>query len=153
MYFPSAPITSSTNPAEYTSLPRRKHVYLGETVQLLFILRHRAAAGKRGDAVAPWKHLAESLSARASVCAAARRPETPGGLEEGTFCEEGSSSEESEDGRRDTLGWRTDCNFTQKQSSAPLIHNSPRDRRHQGGEAETVQTGGWAPAPGPGWFN
>lgn len=146
MYFPSAPITSSTNPAEYTSLPRRKHVYLGETVQLLFILRHRAVSGKRGgDAVAPWKHLAGSLSARASVCAAARRPETAGGPES-SFYEEESSSEESEDGSEGTLGWRPDCHLTSRQSSAPLIHNSPRDGRQHGSEAVTVRTRGqgWA---------
>lgn len=141
MYFPSAAITSSTNPAEYTSLPRRKHVYLGETVQLLFILRNRAAAGKRGDAVAPWKHLAGSLSARASVCAAARRPETAGGPET-SFDEEESSSEESEDGSEGAAGWRPDCNLTSRPSSAPLIHNSPRDRRQHGGEAVTVQASG-----------
>lgn len=141
MYFPSAPITSSTNPAEYTSLPRRKHVYLGETVQLLFILRNRAVAGKRCDAVAPWKHLAGALSARASVCAAARRPQTAGGLES-SFYEEESSSEESEDGSEGTPGWRPDCNVSSRQSSAPLIHNSPGDRRQHGGEAVTVQTRG-----------
>ncbi|XP_075889987.1 trafficking protein particle complex subunit 14-like [Nelusetta ayraudi] len=137
MYFPSAPITSSTKPAEYTSLPRRKHVYLGETVQLLFILRHRAAAGKLGDGVAPWKHLANSLSARASVCAAERRTQTAGAVEN-SFCEEEeSSSGESEDGSEGSPGWGPDCNLTPRQSSAPLIHNSPRDRPQHGGEAVT----------------
>lgn len=139
MYFPSAPITSSTNPAEYTSLPRRKHVYLGETVQLLFILRHRAAAGKLGDGVAPWKHLANSLSARASVCAAERRTETAGAVENSFSEEESSSSGESEDGSEGTPGWEPDCNLTPRQSSAPLIHNSPRDRWQHGGEAVTVR--------------
>lgn len=142
MYFPSAPITSSTKPAEYTSLPRRKHVYLGETVQLLFILRHRAAAGKLGDGVAPWKHLANSLCARASACAAERRTETAGTVEN-SFCEEESpsppSSGESEDGSEGAPGWGPNCNLPPGQSSAPLIHNSPRYRRQHGGDAVTVR--------------
>lgn len=131
MYFPSAPITSLSNPAEYTSLPRRKHVYLGETVQFLFILRRRRTAEK-GDRVTPWKDLVRSLSARASVCVAERRLEAAS-EEEGSCGEE--SPEESEDGTEVNTGRGPDRNRTFRQSSALLIHNLASDRRQHGAEA------------------
>ncbi|XP_026189493.1 trafficking protein particle complex subunit 14 isoform X2 [Mastacembelus armatus] len=62
LYFPAAPISSLSDLADYTSLPRRNHVYLGETVQFLLVLRSRKTAVRN--------ELAGSLSALASVCVA-----------------------------------------------------------------------------------
>lgn len=45
MYFPAVPITDLSDPARYRSLPRRSHLYLGETVRFLLVLRCRDAAG------------------------------------------------------------------------------------------------------------
>ncbi|KAL4007623.1 hypothetical protein ACER0C_001475 [Sarotherodon galilaeus] len=56
MYFPVAQISSLSDAANYTTLPQRKNVYLGETLQFLLVLRSRGPGG--------------SLCALASVCAA-----------------------------------------------------------------------------------
>lgn len=72
MYFPSAPVSSPSDLEEYESLPRRDHLYLGETVQFLLVLRFR----KQPDGVdrrGPLKRLASSLSAQASACVAEGR--------------------------------------------------------------------------------
>lgn len=41
MYFPAVPITDLSDPARYRTLPRRSHLYLGETVRFLLVLRCR----------------------------------------------------------------------------------------------------------------
>ncbi|XP_019747536.1 uncharacterized protein C7orf43-like [Hippocampus comes] len=43
MYFPAVPITDLSEPARYRTLPRRSHLYLGETVRFLLVLRCRDA--------------------------------------------------------------------------------------------------------------
>lgn len=43
MYFPAVPITDLSDPARYRTLPRRSHLYLGETVRFLLVLRCREA--------------------------------------------------------------------------------------------------------------
>lgn len=43
MYFPAVPITDLSDPARYRTLPRRSHLYLGETVRFLLVLRCRDA--------------------------------------------------------------------------------------------------------------
>ncbi|KAK2900300.1 trafficking protein particle complex subunit 14 isoform X1 [Channa argus] len=76
MYFPAAPITSLSDPALYTSLPRRKHVYLGETVEFLLVLR--SLVGRNDSpSLLPWKVKVGSLSALASVCVAETRQHSP----------------------------------------------------------------------------
>uniref|UniRef100_A0A1A7XF81 Chromosome 7 open reading frame 43 n=1 Tax=Iconisemion striatum TaxID=60296 RepID=A0A1A7XF81_9TELE len=85
MYFPAVPITDLSDPARYRSLPRRSHLYLGETVRFLLVLRCReagatpteqgpggadgAAAGFGTESVSSraWRELAGSLCAVASV--------------------------------------------------------------------------------------
>ncbi|XP_061608447.1 trafficking protein particle complex subunit 14-like isoform X2 [Phyllopteryx taeniolatus] len=84
MYFPAVPITDLSEPARYRTLPRRSHLYLGETVRFLLVLRCRDAGratptepGPGGDASAgfgsescsgrAWRELAGSLRAVASV--------------------------------------------------------------------------------------
>ncbi|KAM6453351.1 trafficking protein particle complex subunit 14 isoform 2-T2 [Liasis olivaceus] len=72
MYFPAVPFPAReallAEPGRYRALPRRNHLYLGETVRFLLVLRCRAGAG--GAARPPWGELAGSLSALASVGAA-----------------------------------------------------------------------------------
>nr|XP_020442876.1 uncharacterized protein C7orf43 homolog [Monopterus albus] len=43
MYFPAVPITDLSDPARYRTLPRRSHLYLGETVRFLLVLRCKDA--------------------------------------------------------------------------------------------------------------
>ncbi|KAK9537039.1 hypothetical protein VZT92_006777 [Zoarces viviparus] len=86
MYFPAVPITDLSDPARYRTLPRRSHLYLGETVRFLLVLRCRDAGAtptETGPAVGvdgtaagfgtesassrAWRELAGSLCAVASV--------------------------------------------------------------------------------------
>ncbi|XP_054611168.1 trafficking protein particle complex subunit 14-like isoform X3 [Dunckerocampus dactyliophorus] len=84
MYFPAVPITDLSDPARYRTLPRRSHLYLGETVRFLLVLRCKDARatpteqGHTGDAPSAgfgtessssraWRELAGSLCAVASV--------------------------------------------------------------------------------------
>lgn len=145
MYFPSAPISSLTNLAEYITLPRRHHVYLGETVQFLFVLRSRKAVERDdGTSVPPWKDLVGSLSAQASVCVAECREQRPSEYQQDpqSSCSEDGGEElpgEREDGTTDIPGRRPDSNRTFRQSSALLIHNSASDRRQYGSETVKVR--------------
>uniref|UniRef100_A0A672FRP0 TRAPP14 N-terminal domain-containing protein n=1 Tax=Salarias fasciatus TaxID=181472 RepID=A0A672FRP0_SALFA len=108
MYFPAVPITDLSDPARYRTLPRRSHLYLGETVRFLLVLRCRDAgatpteAGPGKDSRA-WRELAGSLCAVASV--------SPG--------ESSRGDEANEDGSRVDSRCRTfrDC-------KPLLIHNS-----------------------------
>lgn len=78
LYFPSVPISSLSNLAEYALLPRRNHVYLGETVQFLLVLRFRKQLDGERSRHGMLRELTDSLSARASACIAeARRQEDP----------------------------------------------------------------------------
>ncbi|KAL4631385.1 hypothetical protein GN956_G15456 [Arapaima gigas] len=75
MYFPAVPISDLSDPARYRTLPRRSHLYLGETVRFLLVLRCRegaaAGGGGGGGPECPggraWRELASSLCAVASV--------------------------------------------------------------------------------------
>eukprot|EP00066_Takifugu_rubripes_P006210 XP_003970822.1 PREDICTED: uncharacterized protein C7orf43 homolog [Takifugu rubripes] len=83
MYFPAVPITDLSDPARYRTLPRRSHLYLGETVRFLLVLRCRDGAGTPADhcparnctpsfgtelaSSQAWRELAGSLCAVASV--------------------------------------------------------------------------------------
>ncbi|CAL8304368.1 unnamed protein product [Gadus morhua 'NCC'] len=84
MYFPAVPISDLSDPARYRTLPRRSHLYLGETVRFLLVLRCKdvpsggtptdllgGAAGLGfGSETASgraWRELAGSLCAVASV--------------------------------------------------------------------------------------
>lgn len=49
MYFPAVPITDLSDPARYRTLPRRSHLYLGETVRFLLVLRCRDGAATPTD--------------------------------------------------------------------------------------------------------
>ncbi|XP_070786352.1 trafficking protein particle complex subunit 14 [Enoplosus armatus] len=131
MYFPAAPISSLSDPAEYTTLPRRNHVYFGETVQFLLVMRSRNAAGRRDSAaVLPWRDLAGSLSALASVCVA----ESPQQRPDGDQPDLQSGGEEEESGNTDNRGARPDSNRTFRECSPLLIHQSASDARQYGRE-------------------
>ncbi|XP_063157850.1 trafficking protein particle complex subunit 14 isoform X2 [Candoia aspera] len=69
MYFPAVPFPAREvllgEPGRYRALPRRNHLYLGETVRFLLVLRCRSGVG--GAPRPPWGELAGSLSALASV--------------------------------------------------------------------------------------
>ncbi|XP_037543142.1 trafficking protein particle complex subunit 14 [Nematolebias whitei] len=85
MYFPAVPITDLSDPARYRSLPRRSHLFLGETVRFLLVLRCRdpggtpteqgpdgadgvpAGFGSESVSCRAWRELAGTLCAVASV--------------------------------------------------------------------------------------
>ncbi|KAJ4921267.1 hypothetical protein JOQ06_007879, partial [Pogonophryne albipinna] len=84
MYFPAVPITDLSDPGRYRLLPRRSHLFLGETVRFLLVLRSRGGGTPpdTADGAAPsfgsesassraWRDLAGSLSAVASAAIAA----------------------------------------------------------------------------------
>ncbi|XP_037670778.1 microtubule-associated protein 11 isoform X2 [Choloepus didactylus] len=80
MYFPAVPLPPRAelagDPGRYRALPRRNHLYLGETVRFLLVLRCRGGAGpgpglgSRGA----WAELATALAALASVSAGGGSP-------------------------------------------------------------------------------
>ncbi|XP_041093287.1 trafficking protein particle complex subunit 14 [Polyodon spathula] len=113
MHFPAVPISELSDPARYRSLPRRSHLYLGETVRFLLVLRCRDRGGGNSHSSRAWRELAGSLSAVASV--------SPGGSgQQGGGDETGLEAEEEQPtpGRGDgkTRGFR-EC-------KPLLIHNS-----------------------------
>ncbi|XP_029436426.1 microtubule-associated protein 11 [Rhinatrema bivittatum] len=76
MYFPAVPFLprEMAEPGRYRTLPRRNHLYLGETLRFLLVLRCRAQAEPPGS----WRELAASLAALASVSPGlSRRDEEP----------------------------------------------------------------------------
>ncbi|XP_078283826.1 trafficking protein particle complex subunit 14 [Rhinoraja longicauda] len=93
MYFPSGPVPDYRR---YRTLPRRSHLYAGETVPLVLVVRCRCRAARAdGEAEAEveaeveaqvterslglaWRSLAASLSALASVCPGATPLPEPG---------------------------------------------------------------------------
>uniref|UniRef100_A0A8C3JDT2 TRAPP14 N-terminal domain-containing protein n=1 Tax=Calidris pygmaea TaxID=425635 RepID=A0A8C3JDT2_9CHAR len=94
MYFPAVPFAArellSGEPGRYRALPRRNHLYLGETVRFLLVLRCRpGSGGGTGPGRPPWAELAASLAALASVSPGATetggdRDGDPEGTEDGT---------------------------------------------------------------------
>uniref|UniRef100_UPI0037E8C5EC trafficking protein particle complex subunit 14 n=1 Tax=Semicossyphus pulcher TaxID=241346 RepID=UPI0037E8C5EC len=129
IYFPAAPISSLSDLSEYTSLPRRKQVYLGETVQVLLVLRFRDAVGKDDrSGISPWRDLVGSLSALASVCAAECRQQRPAECEPDL-----QTSSCSEDGEEEEPGDSEDCTRTFTQCSPLLMHSYPARDGRQGG--------------------
>ncbi|XP_020834776.1 trafficking protein particle complex subunit 14 [Phascolarctos cinereus] len=84
MYFPAVPLPPRAelagDPGRYRALPRRNHLYLGETVRFLLVLRCRgnAEAGAGGGPGAlpggTWAELAAALAALASVSAGSGAP-------------------------------------------------------------------------------
>ncbi|KAL4007625.1 hypothetical protein ACER0C_001477 [Sarotherodon galilaeus] len=102
MYFPVAQISSLSDAANYTTLPQRKNVYLGETLQFLLVLRSRGLTdrddGALDDGALSWKDLGGSLCALASVCAAESWRLTPAEqCDRMSSCSEDSEDVESED--------------------------------------------------------
>ncbi|TMS02425.1 Uncharacterized protein E3U43_007965 [Larimichthys crocea] len=135
MYFPAAPISSLSDPAEYKTLPRRKHVYLGETVQVLLVLRSRDAAGTDDSSggSSPWKDLVGSLSALASVCVAESQQQRVAEYQPDlqSSCSEDSCEEEpgeSDTGTADSRGRRADRSRAFTECSPLLIHSNSARR-------------------------
>lgn len=131
MYFPSAPVSSLSELEEYASLPRRDHLYLGETVQFLLVLRFRKQPDG-DDHHGPLKDLATSLSAQASACIAEGR------------CQ-GDTRSREDDGAGDPAGhgetgtWNLtagggDSGGPFRQCGVALIHSSGPDRRQNRNE-------------------
>ncbi|CAJ1086483.1 microtubule-associated protein 11 [Xyrichtys novacula] len=124
IYFPAAPVPGLSQLSEIRSLPRRKQVYLGETVQVLLVLKFRE------DSSGSWRHLARSLAAVGSVCAAETRQWRLGEDEP-----EIQTSSCSEDEEEEEPGDRGDGTRTFIDCRPLLMHsNLARERRKAGGE-------------------
>lgn len=130
LYFPSVPISSLSNLAEYALLPRRNHVYLGETVQFLLVLRFRKQLD--GDRNGPLRELTGSLSAEASACIAEVRhqgnPQSPGN--DGA----GDPVGYSETGSRNLTGSGGDSGSPFRQCGVALIDSPSPDRQQNRNE-------------------
>ncbi|XP_026791840.3 trafficking protein particle complex subunit 14 [Pangasianodon hypophthalmus] len=125
MYFPAVPISDLSDPARYRSLPRRSHLYLGETVRFLLVLRAQSGSGSgcsEERAGRGWRELAASLRALASVCpgeSRARGRERSG--------EDAAEEEESdEDDGAASCSARGAATYRGFRECKPLlIHNNP----------------------------
>ncbi|KAK2852097.1 hypothetical protein Q5P01_008373 [Channa striata] len=138
MYFPAAPVPSLSDPAQYASLPRRKHVYLGETVEFLLVLRNSVGRDD-GPGVPPWKDKACSLSALASVSVAEKGQRRPGEHQPGPRSSSSSSGEDDDgepgDRARDERERTPGSSPSFRECSLILTDGSPaRDGRQCGGE-------------------
>ncbi|XP_038588296.1 microtubule-associated protein 11 isoform X2 [Micropterus salmoides] len=142
MYFPTAPLSSLSDPAEYTTLPRRNHVYFGETVQFLLVLRRNAAGRDDGSGVSPWRDLVGSLSALASVCVAESQQLRPSVGEyqpdlQSSFSEDGGEEEPGvESETAENRGTTPDSNRVFRPCSPLLMHSSASEGRQYGREPE-----------------
>uniref|UniRef100_A0AAV2K383 Microtubule associated protein 11 n=1 Tax=Knipowitschia caucasica TaxID=637954 RepID=A0AAV2K383_KNICA len=68
MYFPAVPLRTCEDVSRYRSLPRRSHVFLGERVRFLLVLRSKDQDPTRSDSGSgSFQDLASSLCAVASV--------------------------------------------------------------------------------------
>ncbi|XP_031162611.1 microtubule-associated protein 11-like isoform X1 [Sander lucioperca] len=153
MYFPAVPITDLSDPARYRTLPRRSHLYLGETVRFLLVLRcrdagatpteHGPAGGAEGTAAGfgtesassrAWRELAGSLCAVASV-SPGESSRHRGNHHQHHHDYQSSGDEANEDGEEDyiaaaeaaiaALGSRVDSRCRSFRDCKPLlIHNS-----------------------------
>lgn len=125
MYFPAVPISDLSDPARYRTLPRRSHLYLGETVRFLLVLRAQSGSGSgysEERAGRGWQELAASLRALASVCPGESRAR-------GRECsgEDGAEEEESDedDGAASCSGRGATTYRGFKECKPLLIHNNP----------------------------
>ncbi|KAF7650361.1 hypothetical protein LDENG_00127260 [Lucifuga dentata] len=136
LYFPAAPLSRLSQPADYRSLPRRSHVYLGETVQFLLVLRCRTGALQEDNPGSlPWRDVVGSLSAVAGVCVAESRQDGPAPDQEDL---QSSDSEEAEEftGEGDRAGTPDTCR-TFRSCKPLLTHYSPdAERQQRGGDPE-----------------
>ncbi|KAL6118846.1 trappc14 [Pungitius sinensis] len=121
IYFPAAPISSPSDLADYATLPRRNHAYLGEVVQFLLVLRSRKDDSSRAAA---WKQLAGSLSALASACEAESREHRAGEEYEPDLLSTSSEEDGGEEpGEREPRGAGRGSSRTFTQCSPHLTHN------------------------------
>ena len=137
MYFPAVPISDLSDPGRYRTLPRRSHLYLGETVRFLLVLRCSDAGSdtlSRNDSAfefgtesasgRAWRELASSLCAVASVSPGESRHRSYAYLDHDHHSsgnegpEEGEETEGRPSVRRDAIG----CGF--KECKPLLIHNN-----------------------------
>lgn len=141
MYFPAVPITDLSDPARYRTLPRRSHLYLGETVRFLLVLRCSDAAGsdtpsnnKSGNVFdfgtetpngRAWRELAGSLCAVASVSPGESRHRSAAAYidhDDQISGNEGADEGEDTDGRPSLRGDARGGEF--KECKPLLIHNN-----------------------------
>uniref|UniRef100_UPI003AAD4A46 trafficking protein particle complex subunit 14-like n=1 Tax=Centroberyx gerrardi TaxID=166262 RepID=UPI003AAD4A46 len=130
MYFPAVPISDLSDPVKYKTLPRRSHLYLGETVQFMLVLRSRSGAVKADSPGGlAWRELVGSLSAVASVCLAESRQQRPSEYQQDfqSSCSDDGAEEEPVEGDFEAADAPTgirDSSRTFRHCKPLLIHNS-----------------------------
>lgn len=139
LYFPSVPISSLSNLAEYALLPRRNHVYLGETVQFLLVLRFRKQLDGDRSHHGTLRELTGSLTAQASACIAeVRRQGDPQSREDDGA---GDPASYSETGSRNLTGSGGDSGSPFRQCGVSLIDSPAPDRQQNRNEMLKVREG------------
>lgn len=145
MYFPAVPIS---DPAKYRTLPRRSHLYLGETVQFLLVLRSRDGATSAGSTTtktgigsnshisSAWRELVGSLSAVASVCPNESRQQRSTQFQPDfqSSCSDDGGEEEPDEGDFDAADAsvrRRERSRTFRNCKPLLIHNSSASEGRQ----------------------
>lgn len=136
MYFPAVPISDLSDPARYRSLPRRSHLYLGETVRFLLVLRSQNGASGLtgsggGDNTAgsehpnsrAWRDLANSLCAVASVCPGDSRQRSQMYHDYHSSGDEGMEDADEDELADGCRGGSKKLGF--RECKPLLIHNSP----------------------------
>ncbi|KAG9346321.1 hypothetical protein JZ751_006632 [Albula glossodonta] len=132
MYFPAVPISDLSDPARYRTLPRRSHLYLGETVRFLLVLRCRDAAvsggaggvGSECTSSRAWRELAGSLCAVASVSPGESRQRSQPHHDYQSSGDEGNEEADDEDtGAASTGRWDV-RNRGFRDCKPLLIHNN-----------------------------
>ncbi|XP_062850233.1 trafficking protein particle complex subunit 14 [Trichomycterus rosablanca] len=124
MYFPAVPISDLSDPARYRTLPRRSHLYLGETVRFLLVLRSQSGSGGFGSSTSGrcWRELATSLRALASVCPGESRARGRDYTGEGAEEEE---SDEDAPGAANSTSREAHIHRGFSECKPLLIHNNP----------------------------
>uniref|UniRef100_A0A3Q2YSE5 Trafficking protein particle complex subunit 14 n=1 Tax=Hippocampus comes TaxID=109280 RepID=A0A3Q2YSE5_HIPCM len=124
MYFPAVPITDLSEPARYRTLPRRSHLYLGETVRFLLVLRCRDAGRATPTEPAGWTRDVgpSGTASRCSSTTRARRPAaSSAGLRSRSVGNARGESPERRRGRLECSSFVCVCHAAQSPLDEPMV--------------------------------
>lgn len=136
MYFPAVPISDLSDPARYRTLPRRSHLYLGETVRFLLVLRSQTG-GSASTGGRCWRELATSLRALASVCPGESRAR--GRYYGGEGADEEESDEDDAPGAANSAARDSHLHRGFRECKPLLIHNNSANSARDFRQASVLQ--------------
>ncbi|KAK7880226.1 hypothetical protein WMY93_033109 [Mugilogobius chulae] len=128
MYFPAVPLSELSDPARYRSLPRRSHLYLGETVRFLLVLRCKDTRLSESCESGSWQDLASSLCAVASVSPGDGSSRRRGSQQPHSLVEQDDYMAAAEAAIA-ALGSRVDSRCRSFRECPPLLIHTSRGRR------------------------